>query len=80
MLIFDENRAEGGLFRIATTASGFNDLWHQATHVGYGVPVSSAIEIFAFVEGEKDTVAPEAFSPFWSGRLVKEPLERYTII
>lgn len=75
---FDDNRSESGLFRYATT-SAFSDTWAQATHVFYGVPASSKIEVFEFAADEKDAIDPTGTSPFWSGRIVKVPNERYTI-
>ena len=74
---FDDNRAEGGLLRYATTSSIANN-WANATHVAYGT--TSPLEVFEFVEGEKDTIEPTGSSPFYSGRIVKIPNERYTIV
>jgi hypothetical protein len=76
---FDDNRAQSGLFRYATT-SAFADTWAQATHVLYGVPNDDdEIEVFEFAEDEKDAIDPTGTSPFWSGRIVRIPEERYTI-
>jgi hypothetical protein len=75
---FDENRTESGLFSYATTSS-FSDSWSRYTHVLYGVAESSRIEVYEFVQDEKDTINPTGTSPFWSGRIVKIPNERYTI-
>ena len=76
---FDNNRAESGLFRYATTSS-FSDTWAQVTHIGYGVPASSRIEVFEFAEDEKDAIDPTGTSPFFSGRIIKVKNERYTIV
>lgn len=76
---FDENRSESGLLRYATT-SAYYDTWAQATHIAYGVPVSSKIEIYEFVGDEKDTIEPTGTSPFYSARIRKLANERYTIV
>lgn len=77
---FDDNRSESGLFRYASVdVDDFRDDWASGTHIAYGVPDSSKIELYAFADGEKDTIDPDATSPFWSGRIVKVGNERYTI-
>jgi len=76
---FDENRSESGLFQYASSQA-FEDTWAQSTHVAYGVPDDDdLIEVFEFVEGEKDTINPDGFSPFWSGRIRKVENERYEV-
>src|SRR5687767_708542 len=49
---FDDNRAESGLFRHATTTLSFRDTWAQATHIAYGVPkdvgATDELEVFLF--------------------------------
>lgn len=77
---FDDNRSESGLLRHATSTLTFRDDWAEATHVAYGVPQSSILEVYAFVEGEKDTIDPDGFSNFWSGRIVKVKNKRYTVV
>jgi hypothetical protein len=66
---FDDNRAESGLFRYASTELGFRDDWAEATHIGYGA--ESSLAVFAFIEGEKDTIDPDASSVYWSARIEK---------
>lgn len=80
-LEFDDNRAVSGLLRYATTTAAFRDTWAESSHVACGVPdASSKLEVFEFVVDEKDTIDPVGPSPFWSGRFVKLPNERYTIV
>src|SRR5262245_34518864 len=56
-VVFDHDRSESGLLRIATVDASFRDTWAESTHVGYGVPdEAEKIEVFGFIEGEKDTI------------------------
>lgn len=77
---FNDNRAESGLFRHATRTAGFRDLWAETHAVAYGVPNDDdEIEVYSFVPNEKDSIDPDGSSVYWSGRIVREPTERYTI-
>lgn len=76
---FDDDRSESGLFRHSTISLSFRDDWAEATHIGYGVPASSKIEVFEMVEDEKDSIDPDASSVYWSARITKVENERYTI-
>lgn len=75
---FDDNRSESGLFRYAYTTLTFRDTWAQCTHIAYGA--GSSLEVYTFVDGEKDTIDPDGSSVYWSGRIVKLPNERYTVV
>lgn len=75
---FDDNRSQSGLFRYATTSLTFRDDWAEATHVAYGV--GSSLEVFEFVQDEKDTIDPDGSSVYWSGRIAKLPNERFTVV
>ena len=78
---FDDNRAESGLFRYATTdIDAVRDIWAECTHIAYGVPSSAEIEIYAFADGEKDRIDPDGSSVYFAGRIVRLPQERYTIV
>jgi hypothetical protein len=68
------------LFRHAATDLSFRDTWAETTHIGYGVPATSQIEVYALVDDEKDSIDPDASSVYWSARIVKIPNERYTIV
>ena len=71
----DDNRSESVLFRYANSGD-FRDTWAQATHVFYGT--GSSLEVYEF-DG-KDSIDPTGTSPFWSGRMVRVPNERYTVV
>ena len=75
---FDDNRSESGLFRYAYSTLTFRDTWAQCTHIAYGV--GSSLEVYAFAEGEKDTIDPDGSSVYWSGRIVKVPNERFAVV
>jgi hypothetical protein len=75
---FDDNRSESGLFRYASTSLSFRDDWAEATHIAYGV--GSSLEVFAFLEEEKDSIDPDGSSVYWSARMVKLPNERFTVV
>jgi hypothetical protein len=77
---FDDNRTESGLLRYASSDTSFADDWFQSTHVGYGVPNDDGeVDVYEFVEEEKDSIPPSMFSPFWSGRVNRLRNERFTI-
>lgn len=72
---FDDNRSESGLFRHATV-NDFSDVWAETTHIAYGA--DAELEIYAFVDGEKDAINPDGSSVYWSSRVVRQPKERFT--
>jgi hypothetical protein len=78
---FDDNRSLSGLLRYASTDLAFRNTWAASTHLGYGVPASSKIEVYEFsAEEPKDSIDPDGKSVYWSGRIIKVPNERYTIV
>lgn len=76
---FDDNRAESGLFRYATTdIDSIRDIWAESSHIGYGVPdTSTNVEVYAFADGEKDRIDPDGSSVYFAGRIVRDAKERY---
>lgn len=78
---FDDNRAESGLFRKATTdIAAFRDSWASTSHIGYGVPGSADEgEVYKFADGEKDMIDPDGSSVYFAGRIIRVPEERFTI-
>lgn len=81
---FADNRSESGLFRYASIDLTFRDVWSQASHIAYGVPFENpstvfTLEVFNFEPLEKDAIDPDGSSVYWSGRIIKDPKERFTL-
>ena len=74
------DKLRNAIFLYLSTIEEIEDKWTQATHIGYGVPLSNEIFVFEIQIDQKDEFLPDASNSDYKAFAIRSGKDRYTIV
>ena len=76
----EPDKLRNAIFLYLSTIEEIEDKWTQATHIGYGVPLSNEIFVFEIQIDQKDEFLPDASNSDYKAFAIRSGKDRYTIV